>query len=151
MEVDTEDDAERKEGVFDGEPCEAGSGEFALFAADGGEEVGFGVAEVINVDGPTGGGLAEAEVKGIVGIGEGGYVEVFWNRVIEFSFCVRFSEREKFHLAERVGDFGDGGDGFAVFTGDVVERNGVERVAEDAGEGDEGDFCVGRDGNVFFR
>lgn len=148
--MDAEDDGEGDDGVFKGKPCEAGSSEFALLATDGREEVGFGIGEVIDVDGPCFGRLADAEVKGVVGIGEGGYVEVFCDGVIEFSVCVRITERKKFHLAIGVGDFRDGGDGLAVITIDVVERNRIECVTKHAGEGDQRNFCIGGYDSAFF-
>ena len=89
--MDTEDDGERDERVFNSKPCEAGSGEFALLATDGGKEVGFGFGEVVDVDGPVFRRLADAEVKGVVGIREGGDVKVFCDGVVEAAFGVGFT------------------------------------------------------------
>ena len=151
VEVDAENDGEGDEGVFDGKPGEAGRAEFALLATNGREEVGFGVGEVVDVDGPVLRRLADAEVEGIVGIGEGGDVEVFGDGVIESAFSVGFAEGEEFHLAVGVGDFGDGGDGFFAATVDIVERNRIEGVTEDTGKSDELDDRIGWNGGVFFR
>ncbi len=150
MEVDAKDDGERDERVFNSKPCEAGSGEFALFATDGREEVGFGVGEVVDVDSPFFRRLSDAEVEGIVGIGEGRDVKVFCDGVVESAFSVRFAEGEEFHLTIGVGDFGDGGDGLSRATVDVVERNRIECVAEDAWESDELDDRIGWDFCSFF-
>lgn len=150
VEVDAEDDGEGDEGVFKGKPSETGSGEFALFSTDGGEEVGFGVGEVVDVDGPVFRGLADAEVEGVVGIGEGGDVEVFGDGVVESAVGIGFAEGEKFHFAIGVGNFGDGGDGFSATTVYVVERNRVERVTEDTGKSDELDDRIGWDSGASF-
>ena len=103
------------------------------------------------MDGPGFGGLSEAEVKGVVGIGEGGDVKVFCDGMVESAFGAGFTEREEFHFAIGVGDFSDGGNGFSCITIDVVERNWVEGVAEDARESDELDDRIGRDLCAFFR
>ncbi len=151
MEVNAEDDGEGDERIFDGKPRETGSGEFALLTTDGGEEGGFGVGEVVDVDRPVFRRLADAEVEGVVRIGEGGDVKVFCDGVVEAAFGVGFTEGEEFHFSIGVGDFGDGGDGFSVATVDVVERNGIEGVAEDAGKSDELDDRIGWDCGAFFR
>lgn len=91
VEVDAEDDGERDERVFNSKPCEAGIGEFVLVTTDGGEECGFGVGEVVDVDRPVFRRLPNAEVKGIVRIGEGGDVKVFCDGVVEAVFGVGFT------------------------------------------------------------
>lgn len=100
--------------------------------------------------GPCFGRLADAEMKGVVRVGEGGDVEVFWNRMVKFSLCDWFTERKEFHLAIGVGDFGDGSQGFAVTTVDVVERNWIECVTKHTGESDQQNFCIGGDDSAFF-
>ena len=89
-------------------------------------------------------------MEGVVGVGEGGDVEILGDQAVEFSLFVRHAEGEELHFPVGVGDLGDGGDGFAGFTGNVVEGDGVEGVAEDAGEGEEGDAGVGGDGGAVF-
>ncbi len=89
-------------------------------------------------------------MKGVVRVGEGGDVEVFWNCMVKFSLCDWFTERKQLHLAIGVGDFGDGSEGFAVTTVYVVERNWIECVTKHAGESDQENFCIGGDNGAFF-
>ena len=97
--MDAEDDREGDERIFHGKPCEAVSGKLLPLSADGGEEGGFRIGEVIDVHGPVFSGLTDAEVEGVVGIGEGGYVEVFRDSMIVRAFCIRFTQWEELHLA----------------------------------------------------
>lgn len=136
MEVNAEDDGEGEEWVFHGKPSQASGGEIAALTSDGGEEGWLACGEVVNGYVPCFAGLGDAEMEGVVGIREGGNVEILGNHALPPPLAYRWYGVE-LHLAVGVGDFGNGGDRLAIFTGNVVEGNGIKSVAKDARESKE--------------
>ena len=131
--MNSENDAQREQRVFQRIPSESGGGEFASLSVNSRKQRGFAVGEIVDVDDPFFLRNTKAEVEGVVRIRERGYVEVFRNNSAQLLVRVR-SHWIEFHFAKGIGDLCDCGDQLPRITMNVVKRNRIERVTEDSWE-----------------
>ena len=143
--VDQDDDFQGDERIFDGEPEEPGSGECLAFSREGTEKdlgaVRAGAVVDMDVEVPAGDFEFEVEVQ--VEGAVGGDVEKLGGDETPGSRRGGGLEEIGFHLAEGVAHLNHGAErlvGGAVCK--EIEGDGIENIAEDAGERDQANLDV---------